>query len=374
MSTRKDIGNVLKLAMEGYATTPDDLWPAIESKLKRQKRIRLLWWLILLAGLIVMTAIILNISQTSISSSDEDNISTPIQNKNPKNPLETESTKQLISADSVSIETAEKELEVEKNGSQQKSEPIKSNEASNSGQNKNDHINTRIHKDNSETEIIRRNQSPYNLLLTMFEAKELGQLQLVIDSLEFGQTIPPVEKAKTERTWRFSPFASLDHYNAFGRSTSKQNTFNYGVYIYFYATDYTALRLGFKKAAFQYNFLDRNDAYQQQVSYVEVPFEVRSFFNKERNFKTSFIGGGSFLMIQDASLTDIDNRTILDNQDIFTPSSFSINVGFGLHYDLHSRWRLNLESLFKYHVQPFSRNQSFNPYNFSLSFGIEYGF
>lgn len=374
MSEKKDIGNVLKSAMEGYAATPDDLWPAIESKLKRQKRTRLLWWLLLLAGIMITAVIVYNISDKDSSITDTNNNSIPLKNKDQKNPLETETTKKLISSDSLSTEIPEKDADSENKPLQQKLKSVKRYKVTNGGQKNSTDNHTNINNDDSKTEIIKRNRSPYNHLLIMLEVKELGQLQLVVDSLQFMRTIAPVKEARTERTWRFSSFASLDHYNAFGRSTSNQNTFNYGAYLYFYATDYTALRIGFKKVDFQYNFLDRNDASQQQVSYLEVPLEVRSFFSKGKSFKTSFIGGASFLMTQDATLIDFDNNSILDNEDIFTTSSFSINAGFGLHYDLNSKWRLSLESVFKYHVQPFSRNRSYNPYNLSLSFGIEYGF
>ncbi len=374
MSEKKDIGNVLKSAMDGYSATPDDLWPALEADLKRQKRTRLLLWLLLLAGVIITLTIVFYPTNTDRSTSDDINTSLPIQKDNQKDPLKNKQNEKPVPSDSLSTETPKRNIDLEDNATQQKLVSIKTYRATNTKQNDQIDINTKNNSDGLKTDNVQRGQSPYRNLLSMLEAKQLGNLQLVIDSLEIIESESTVAQGKTERTWRFSPYVSVDHYNAFGRSTSKQNTFNYGAFLYFYASDYTALRIGVKKVDFQYNFLDRNDASQQQVSYLEVPLEVRSFFNKGKKFKTSFIAGGSFLMVQNATLIDFENNSMLENKDLFTTSSFSLNAGLGLHYDLNSKWRLNFESLFKYHVEPFSRNQTYNPYNLSLSFGIEYGF
>ena len=371
MSEKKDIGNVLKSAMDGYNASPDDLWPAVEASLKRQKRIRLLMWLLLLLGIAITTAIIFHNTNTDTSSSDKFKDALPTLQDIEKNSLESKKNQNASPSDSLSKGTIKREADSENNTTQQKLELIQTYSAKNTRKNDQIDLNT---KDNESTEIIGRSQSLHRNLLSMLEVKQLGNLQLVIDSLKMIETKSSPAQEKTERTWRFSPYASLDHYNAFGRSTNKQNTFNFGAFLYFYASNYTALRIGVKKMNLQYNFLDRNDAGQQQVSYLEVPLEVRSFFNKEKKFKTSFIAGGSFMMVQDATLIDFENNSMMENKDLFTSSSFSLNAGLGLHYDLNSKWRLNLESLFKYHVEPFSRNQSFSPYNLSLNFGVEYGF
>jgi len=368
MSTKKDIGSVIKSAMEGYHSTPDDLWIHIESKLKRQRRIRMLLLLLLLLGITTAGVVYINtIDKNSVSSEKTNKVtSDPDLNSNP------------TSIDSISKKNTDEVVKEPENGTNLKELDTNSKlKLTQTKESKSPTKKTIVKNDkNNYVKGIQKNKNLYRSLLSMVEVHRSDPLELSIDSLQLfkGPTLDENQEEFIEESiWRFSPFVSLDHYNTFGRSTSQQNTLNYGAYLYFYGSQNLALRIGFKKAGLQYNF-EGTTSRQQQVSYSEIPIEGRYFFNSKNAFKTSFRVGGSFMFLQNATLIDLDNNTSRDNRDIFTGSTFSFNTGIGLHYDISHKWRLNLESAFKYHITPYSRSQNFSPYNVSLSFGVEYGF
>lgn len=371
MSTKKDIGSVIKSAMEGYSTAPVDDWGAIEAKLKRQRRLKMLMLLLLLLSITAVGVLYLNNVNKESESSEKTNQIKSSPNLDP-NPA---------TLDSVSHKTIDeiKEVKESENITHAKESDTDPNSKLNTGKNNTSSADKTTIANNqvSNSGDAYTTATKFRHFLSMLEVQRMDPLELTIDSIQLLGTPTlneNLEEETEESIWRFSPFVSVDHYNAFGRSTSKQNTFNYGAYLYFYGSQNLALRIGYKNLDLQYDFQEANTARQQQVSYTEVPIEGRFFFHSENKFKTSFSIGGSFMFLNEATLIDFDNNITRDNRDIFTGSTFSFNSGLGLHYDLSPKWRLNLESAFKYHLTPFARNQSFSPYNLSLSFGVEYGF
>ena len=382
MSSKQDIGSILKTSLEGYSAAPNDLWPAIEAKLKRRKRIRFLLILLLLLG-VATTGIVLmqDKDQTPEDSTQVIPLKTTIENEKNIAP----------EIDSIHLKTQE----LEKKDTYSESEPndltqnIQNKQSKRGSQNNTDltpnsitlkdessedikSINTKVvaSKESIETERKPR----FNQLMAV-EVQSLDSLQLCIDSITLHRGNLNEEmiqdSTNTETFWGIFPYASLDRYDAFNRGTSRNLTFNSGISIAFYGTQGLSLRTGYKNLELQYNFEDISGRKQQKIRYVEIPMEARYFFSRKK-FKPSFIVGGSYLFLKEATITDFNTNLIQSNENIYRQQMFSVNAGLGLHYDLNSRWRINLESVFKYHTFPFRRSQGFSPFNISTSFGIEY--
>lgn len=421
MSAKKDIGTALKTAMDGYETKPRvNLWPAIEADLKRKKKRSFLR--ILLIGIVtflVGVSLFLTWSQESSSPKDSvntethpsDNSNTQQENDSIKNNTKDISTnpngKDAENIDSTDnkeypktdIDAAHPSIntnrEVPKlttkttsstqnrrgNNGSKKTNPRSQNIQPQNGQNTLS-INPNSLVKNAQDDILYKKDSllksrkPNKTQLKPVDLKRLEALTLKIDSLRlknFGSLKDTTTSEKDkEYNWSLLPYISLDRYDAFGLATTDQNSINQGIYLSFYSEKRLAIRTGFKRLNLQYNFL--NNTRQQQINYSEIPMEARYFIGHKTRFKTSFIVGGSYLFLQNATLIDFTNNITRDNRDFFNRNIFAINAGLGLHYDLTKRWRMNLESRFNYHPTPFTRKQSYTPYNLSFSFGLEYRF
>ena len=295
MSIKKDIGSVIKSAMETYKDTPDDLWIFIESQLKRRRRIKILMLLLSLLGVTAVGIIYIN------------------HTKN--NPSSTKKTDQFYE----NSNNAKQEYEDIVNTNDSILSAIKS--LTKNKENDDSPSNEIIPENlvNSKKNNPRKLESNPKNFLTSSRVFRLDPLMLTINSLELNKVtiLHKNEEFKEKRILSVSPFISMDHYNAFGRSTSQQNTFNYGSYLYFYGSQNFALRLGFKKVNLQYTFKEMNTLKKQQITYSEIPIEARYFFNAEKKYKTSFITGISFMYAEDATLIDINNATSLGNKDFF---------------------------------------------------------
>jgi hypothetical protein len=212
--------------------------------------------------------------------------------------------------------------------------------------------------------------------LLRLDAKRLDSAAIKIDSIQLKNFESLKDSINTDAeenpNWSLFSYVSLDRYNAFGQTVTDQSTFNTGIFLSHYPFDRLALRVGFRRLDLQYNF--QNNERQQQVQYSEIPVEARYFITHKSKLKTSLILGGSYLFLQEATLIDMVNNTTRDNRNLYNRNIFSYTAGLGLHYQLNKHWQVNLESWFKYHPAPFTRNQGFTPYNLSLSFGVEYKF
>jgi hypothetical protein len=67
------------------------------------------------------------------------------------------------------------------------------------------------------------------------------------------------------------------------------------------------------------------------------------------------------------------NKT-LANEDALMKSTLSLNFGMGFQTHIYKNFYLNVEPIFKYHFQPYSKAIGFNPFTISLTGGMEYKF
>jgi hypothetical protein len=385
MSTKKDIGSVFKTALDGYSATPDNLWPDIEAGLKKQRRNR---WIVLL--LLALLLLLLGYAGWNWLRTDTNDSST----KNPievSNGSDSKDSKDSIVNDSTDISSPVDSSNAKESNSLKNWKEETKNSKNQKMSEKFSDVNIPKSSDRDaskdETDEKKNDQSKIGQFnnqkglrrqqLIPFDLVRVDSLQLVLDSLQLY--VPDLDeelkqKKKEEFRWRVMPFASADHYNAFGRNTSAQLELNRGAFIMFQGTDKLFFRTGHKEMSLQYNFRENNADRQQKVKYMEIPLEIRYFLSNKSSFKPTLIVGSSFLFLQEAFLRDFSNDFIRDNRDAFTKHMFSANVGLGLHYDIDPRWTINLESWFKYHPYPYNKRQNFYTYVLSLSFGIEYKF
>ncbi len=111
----------------------------------------------------------------------------------------------------------------------------------------------------------------------------------------------------------------------------------------------------------------------QQFGYLEVPLEI-NYALVDRKFGIDVIGGISSLFL-------IDNAVLLKSEEGLTTEigeanninsvNFSTNIGLGFNYKFSPKIKLNIEPVFKYQLDTFSRtDNNFRPY----SVGVYSGF
>ncbi len=373
MGTKKDIGEVFKQSLNGYTATPDDIWGNIEAQLKRnQRRKFLFFWLLGLFVFIPASYVFYqyNISSPEIENLQKNAVESPSQNEfNPSNPLVTNDSLQQKLNDSITVTLLKKRhINIE---SQKDTKNIISK--------RNTGINPKATLDSISKRMKVRNYSFARLPVNI---KELQTDSLELTFKDFSQnlikkdTLPENEAyhGTIFKRWSLSTYTALDHYNAFGRETSNQFTFNQGVFIQYRGTRKIAFRLGHKKLNLQYNFSDINGERQQKLSYTEIPLAVKYSLNNESRLKPSFILGTSFLFLQEATISSTINNTVNSNKNIFRRQLFSLNAGLGLQYRISKRWSVNAESSFNFHPYPYTSSVNFYPYTISINAGIEYHF
>lgn len=354
MNTNKDIGSVLKTSLEGFSSMPDDIvWSGIEKGLIRRKRMRYVILLLILLGIGTIIS-----SLWIISSKDKDNASEDLEKEVvsplPKKQLDSAAT---IDQDSVSIQERDPK-EIIKHRTEKQVDSGKKKKRKEK-YDLNDNLN------------YREQVLALNLQIVDIDFSSESEMNLNID---LEDTIDDQEEKKIEKlTWGIFPFTSLDHYNAFGRNTSNQFTHNYGVYLSYYSSDRLTIRSGYKEFNLSYTFEEQSIKREQQVNYTEIPLEAR-YFISQKQLKTSFIVGGSYTILRNASITNLTSDSTRENRDLFRRQLFSFNAGLGLHYDFHKNWRINLESVFQYQNFALRRNADYAPYVISTSIGIEYQF
>jgi hypothetical protein len=408
MSVKTDIGIALKTSMDGYTTRPRvNLWKGIEAELKRKKK-RSFLRIILIGILILFILTISFFMANKNTSSPNDPTKTEINSLNDDNINKKEKTKDSTSNKkndpknldanvhdlTNSVESKlPKPLSFEKNTNtnDSNSESLINNRRPNAFDPKLRNINTQKSKENlllnpvafqnpkNETSFqkdrIEKPKSPKQIRLSPLDLQRLGELELKIDSIQIKkmeETTREEEIEIKEFNWSLFPHIALDRYHAFGRNATEQNSLNYGIYLSYYSSKRLLLRAGFKALNLQQSFA--NDSIQRKVGYSEIPMEARYFITHKSRLKTSFIVGGSYLFLRDATFTDFRNNITRDNRDFYIRNIFTLNAGLGLHYDINKRWRMNLEYIFEYHSTPFTRKQDYSPHNSSLSFGVEYRF
>lgn len=115
----------------------------------------------------------------------------------------------------------------------------------------------------------------------------------------------------------------------------------------------------------------------QQLGYIEVPLEAEfALIDKKIGFQV--IGGFSTLFLNDDSIILEDGSqfsTELGSSNSLNTTSFSTNIGLGFDYQITPAIEFNLEPMFKYQLNAYTKGVSdFKPYYMGLYTGINLRF
>jgi len=119
-----------------------------------------------------------------------------------------------------------------------------------------------------------------------------------------------------------------------------------------------------------------NAEIRQSITYYEVPLEAKYALVNNR-FGINMIGGFSTLLLGDSEVSVNDNgfRSVLGEANNLNSVSFSTNIGLGFDYKINKRFKLNVEPIFKYQLNPYSDSSvDFNPYYFGIYSGLSFKF
>lgn len=375
MEAKKEIGFVVKEALQNYSSTPDDsVWEHIAGDLKKDQRRRriLLYWLLGAALLLIPVLVLINapeVSEKKQENLDKDTIITNDQTQ--PTPITSNSTKAIDS-----IETPKTQLSSDVPNDRKDDCACESSSKTSIEENEElSTINKTRPKEKKtihlldETDIKEHNTDSKNELADKVIEKKRTPKK---PKKKITEIKKQEKKKQPEEEWSIFPYVSLDHYNAFKLKTTKQHSINYGLYLSYYTTKETAIRIGFKKLSLSYDFVEGNQTNTQKVSYLEIPLELRYILNTKSSLKPSFMGGISYLFLDDASL--INTSGTLSNKDAFTNNILSFNLGTGLHKDLDKHFSVNAELFFQLHLKPYTQNFDSAPYTLSFKIGVEYKF
>ncbi len=237
-------------------------------------------------------------------------------------------------------------------------------------------------------------------------------------------------KAAIEYEVAVSPYTSLLQYGSLSKASSIDDrlvnnprqaipTTGYGVKVDYALTEKTSLRLGIGYAPLKYrtdNFqvaitngniniyelsaINLNDlngqntaasspealaffnansvvSIQQNISYIEVPIDFQyKFINKRLALSVS--PGLSVLVLNNNEIfatADSGQSIFVGRETNLNGLSFAFNLGLGGHYNINDAWRLNVEPIFRYQLNPYANSVSnFRPYYSGVQFGMSYKF
>ncbi|WP_167598368.1 outer membrane beta-barrel protein [Leeuwenhoekiella sp. ZYFB001] len=120
-----------------------------------------------------------------------------------------------------------------------------------------------------------------------------------------------------------------------------------------------------------------NNALRQELGYIEVPFEAE-YALLNRKFGIQVIGGFSTLFLNDNSISLEENNNLVSrigSSNSLNNTSLSTNVGLGLDYKFTPHIQFNLEPMFKYQLNAYTKSVSdFRPYYLGLYTGLSIRF
>ena len=114
----------------------------------------------------------------------------------------------------------------------------------------------------------------------------------------------------------------------------------------------------------------------QEFGYLEVPVEME-YRLVDKKLGVNLVGGMSSLFLVDNSVSlDSDGATTqIGEATNMNSVSFSTNLGLGVFYNLNRELQLEVQPMFKYHLNTFSNTAgNFQPYSVGVYSGIRYRF
>jgi len=130
-------------------------------------------------------------------------------------------------------------------------------------------------------------------------------------------------------------------------------------------------------AEFDNTTVSSSNALLQQLGYIEVPIEAEyALINKKIGVQV--IGGVSTLFLNDNSISLDEGNNVfsqLGESNSLNSTSFSTNVGLGFDYKFTDRIQFNIEPMFKYQLNAYTKSVSdFKPYYLGIYTGVSIKF
>jgi hypothetical protein len=114
----------------------------------------------------------------------------------------------------------------------------------------------------------------------------------------------------------------------------------------------------------------------QNISYYEIPLEL-SYAVVNKKLGIEIIGGISTLLLgnNDVSVTAGSYNEALGSANNLSDLSFATNIGLGVHYKLSNSFKVNVEPMFKYQLNPYTDSAvDFKPYYVGVYTGLSFKF
>lgn len=436
MDDYKNIDRLFQEKLKSLETVPSpEIWDAIEAKLQKKKKRRVLpiWWYSGIAGvLIIGILIVLNKNKTQ-SNDIFNNV-----------PIIVEENKKTLFKEVPRIEkdTIDTEIVYKENNNSE----ILENKKENKSQTKQEEnlINTDfIHKKSTAfTHKKTEKNNKEGFLSDKKIAIEKEQIVAKKDSVfniekkkDFLAEVNKLDSIKDvkliEKKWSVIPTVAIVNSNSFSKTspldqslasnTSGDNSISYGVRIDYKLNNKWSLQTGFFKRdlGFSTNNLSvvsnvsgsnfKNVNYNSDVSfilinnefssnsailsganiteqkvnlkqtfgYVEIPIEVKYTLINKQKFNTKLVSGFSTLFLNNNNilLETLNTSKTIGRATNLNSINFSGNLGVDFNYSLNNKLNFNITPMFKVHMNTFSNKANgFQPYTIGIYSGLSYKF
>ncbi|WP_378185966.1 hypothetical protein ACE939_12705 [Aquimarina sp. W85] len=127
------------------------------------------------------------------------------------------------------------------------------------------------------------------------------------------------------------------------------------------------------------NFINKRQTIgflNQRLNYIEVPLEIEYALISNK-LAVQMIGGLSTLFLSDneISVQSSGLESSIGEANNLNDISFSGNIGLGIDYSISESFQINMEPIFKYQLNAFSKNDgNFKPYYFGIYTGVNFKF
>ncbi|WP_026776055.1 outer membrane beta-barrel protein [Polaribacter sp. Hel_I_88] len=119
-----------------------------------------------------------------------------------------------------------------------------------------------------------------------------------------------------------------------------------------------------------------NGNLSQNFGYVEIPLEMKYNFSNNNKIEAQLVTGFSSLFLdKNKVVLNTFNTTRTGELTNLSTINFSGNLGFDFNYFLNNNWSLNINPMFKVHLNTFKTEANdFTPFNLGIYSGIKYQF
>ena len=380
---KNDIGPTIKNQLGNLKKSPDDfVWTNIETRLKqkkRRKRLLLFWIFGVFLSSILLATLVFNTS----SNHQENNSLNPITNKK-DNSIDILDSKNSIKSNTIT-ESSSLNNSLD---SHSLSKPQQANKQQGKLVARSKHKVPKVSNHNNKRHLSSKNKENLSIEKSSLSEKSDINKTVIADKIPGNlkdsdtasspkPTLNKLEQSKNKaqkeklkdstpnkkpKKWSIIPQGSLSYFGNFSSKSSDNITANYGILITYTTNDRIFLRLGLR----QLKLNQQTNNQLIELEYLELPLDVK-YAPLDKKINPYVIGGFSYIVVQDSM-----NSSVID-LDHSSPS-LSVNLGFGVEYELFKDIYINVEPYFNYQINPIINNNDISPFILSVNSGIEYRF